>query len=101
MYRGLKFCIKDGVGELLPVRRSTRVLSLVRGRRYLLVPPSKVAPRVWVTGEFVDVVGGSLRFTGLNGDGGTILRLARDGDGLYPFPAKDILSSDKFLLTDL
>ena len=46
------------------------------------------------------VIGG-IEDDGLNGDGGVILRLARDGDGLYPFPAKDLLSSEKFLLTSL
>lgn len=99
MKRGFVFEVRNGEGVLRGVHRHTRVSSLRVGKRYLLVPPSSVTPKVWVTGEFVDVVGTSIRFCGLNGYSGTILRLVRDSDGLYPFPAQELLSSDKFIET--
>lgn len=99
MKRGFVFEVQDGSGVLRGVRRHTKVMSLRAGKRYLLVPPSVVTPKVWVTGEFVDVKGSSVRFKGLNGYPDTILRLTRDSDGYYPFPAKELLGSDKFVET--
>lgn len=99
MKRGFVFEVQDGLGVLRGVRRHTKVMSLHTGRRYLLVPPSVATPKIWVTGEFVDVVEGSVRFKGLNGYPDTILRLRRDSDGYYPFPARELLSSEKFVET--
>ena len=99
MKRGLVFRLDGRKGYLDRVRRFTGVVSLRKGRRYLLVPPSGVTPEIWVTGEFVDAVGQDLRFTGLNGYPDTILRLRIDSDGLYRFGSAELLQSQKFIET--